>query len=182
MFGTMLSPFTIGSVWRTQHQLARHYLLALPIRHRRLFAIQQARMLVPWMPLVTLVAMMPLLGVAWPPARPGVWALYYGGLVVSVGLLIQHGLWMALEGERIAAYLPKGARFRAHVKAFVVFGAMWIPLYGAWIKLIVDDRMWTDLPVALVSPHRRCRVPGGADRPGVLGPAQRSPLVRHALG
>jgi hypothetical protein len=46
MFPSMAQGYILGSPWRTQHQMSRHYLLALPISHKKLFVIQQARMLV----------------------------------------------------------------------------------------------------------------------------------------
>jgi hypothetical protein len=136
LFGIGLSTAVVGSVWRTQYGLSRYYLLALPIAHRRLFPIQQARMLAPWVPLTGLASLAPFTGIA-----PGVSALpgrvlYFTGVVVSVGLMVQWSMWTTLEQERIAAYLPKGARFRAYARLLLVFLAAWLPLMEAWMELI----------------------------------------------
>jgi hypothetical protein len=156
MFAMFLSGQTVGSVWRTQHQLSRYYLLALPLAHRRLFAIQQVRMLVAWLPLLGLAGLLPWLGVV-PSAGTVLGCLgYYAALGVSAGLLIQVGLWTTLEQERIAAYLPKGARFWAHAKGFVVSALVWAFLWVAWMQLLDPSSRLPyslsrhDLPIAEV--------------------------------
>jgi hypothetical protein len=141
LFGVALSSSLVGGVWRTQYGLSRYYLLALPIAHRRLFALQQARMLLPWVPLTGLAGLAPLLAIvpvasSWPSR-----GLYYTGVIASVGLVVQWGMWATLEQERIAAYLPKGARFRAYSRLFLVVLAVWLPLMEAWMELIAG-RDW----------------------------------------
>jgi len=69
MFAFLAGPQLLGSVWRTQHQWSRHYLLALPISHWRLFAIQHVRILVFWLPLGIVSAAAPAVpALGWPGA------------------------------------------------------------------------------------------------------------------
>src|SRR5262245_49997748 len=81
VFGFTVSATVLGSVWRTQYGLSRYYLLALPIAHWRLFTIQQARMLVPWIPLVALASLAPLIGTAPVASTLPTRIFYYTGVV-----------------------------------------------------------------------------------------------------
>src|SRR5262245_14881244 len=54
IFEMVSIPHVLGGVWRTQHQTSRYYLLSLPLSHRKLFAIQHARLAVFWLPLIGL--------------------------------------------------------------------------------------------------------------------------------
>ena len=154
MFAFLASPHVLGSVWRTQHQWSRHYLLALPIAHRRLFAIQHVRMLMFWLPLVVVIALWPAMpGPGWKRFGPTGWALYYVGLPVSVGLLIEGQIWVTLDMERIATYLPKNQRVWAWVRSMGVMYATMLVLAAAWFDLLIPfpEARWAYLgPFGLV--------------------------------
>ncbi len=139
LFGFLPSAQVLGSVWRTQHQWSRHYLLALPLSHTRLLAIQHARLLVFWLPLLLVSTVMPAVTPrAWTRFTVLDWSLYYGGVVVSVGLLMQLAIWSTLEHERISTYVPKAQRLWAWVKMFgVIYGLMAV-LGTAWVDLLLD--------------------------------------------
>ena len=140
MFAMMPQSYILGSVWRTQHQLSRHYLLALPLPHRRLFVIQHARLLPFWLPLFIVVSVGPVFwGLGERPARPDVWILHCVGVVASTALLIEHGIWSTLETERISRYVPSGQRLLAWIRMIAVgWGVLglivagWTSLIGVW--------------------------------------------------
>jgi hypothetical protein len=154
MFGVLLSGSIAGSIWRTQHQLSRHYLLSLPIAHVTLFMIQQVRMAMFWAPLLGLVWILPVLGVISPPAIQGFWVLYYGGAAVSIALLVQHSLWTTLEAERISAFVPKGARLWSHAKNTLAGIGLYGAFAWAWGDLLEADRFmpWAGLAPRGVRP------------------------------
>ena len=52
MFANLPMNYVLGSLWRTQHGWSRHYLLALPLSHWRLFGILHTRIAVFWLPLI----------------------------------------------------------------------------------------------------------------------------------
>ena len=138
LFPNIFMSNILGSVWRTQHQLSRHYLLSLPLLHRKLFRIQQVRILVLWIPFLTLACLLPLIGyVASGPLSVGLemWFFYYFGLFTSVMLFIHINIWMTLEMERISSYLPKRERIWAFIKMFVVMGGLIAILVFAWENL-----------------------------------------------
>ncbi len=137
-FAFFAGPQVLGSVWRTPHQWSRHYLLALPIPHRRLFAIQHVRMLVFWLPVSLLSAVAPALGDSTGRSfTPVGWGLYYLGLLTSVGLLMEMNVWVTLDQERIATYVPKRQRLGAWARMFgVMYGLMGF-LGLAWYDLLV---------------------------------------------
>jgi len=137
MFAFLAGPQLLGSVWRTQHQWSRHYLLALPISHWRLFAIQHVRILVFWLPLGIVSAAAPALpALGWRHFGPIEWVLYYFGLPASVSLLVEMQIWTTLDMERIATYLPKNQRVWAWVRSmgliYVVMGILLV----AWLDLL----------------------------------------------
>ncbi len=138
LFAFFGAPQVLGSVWRTPHQWSRHYLLALPIPHWRLFAIQHVRMLVFWLPVSLLSGVAPTVGDSeWRPFTPVDWGLYYLGLLTSVGLLMEMGVWMTLDQERIATYVPKRQRLWAWARIFgVMYGLMGL-LGLAWYDLLI---------------------------------------------
>jgi len=141
LFAFVASPHVLGSLWRTQHQWSRHYLLALPIAHWRLFAIQHVRILMFWLPLVVVGAVWPVMqGAEWRRFGPSDWALYYFGLPVSVGLLIELLIWMTLDMERIATYLPKNQRAWAWIRSMGVTYAIGLLLLAAWFDLLFPFR------------------------------------------
>jgi len=137
MFAFVAGPQVLGSVWRTQHQWSRHYLLALPISHRRLFAIQNVRIAMFWLPLVVVSAVAPAVrDLSWGHLGAVDLALYYFGLPVSVGLLIEMQIWMTLDMERIAAYLPKNQRVWAWLRSMGLTYAVMVVLSVAWFDLL----------------------------------------------
>src|SRR5882724_8157120 len=137
MFAIIAGPQLLGSVWRTQHQWSRHYLLALPISHWRLFAIQHVRTLMFWLPVVILGAVEPALpGPGWKRFDTIDWVLYYFGLPASIGLLIEMQIWTTLEIERIVTYLPKNKRVWAWVRSMGLTYAVIGGLSVAWFDLL----------------------------------------------
>ena len=52
IFGMTGESWVMGTAWRSQYHLSRHYLLALPIRHKTLFVIQHTRIAVFWVPVL----------------------------------------------------------------------------------------------------------------------------------
>jgi hypothetical protein len=128
----------LGSVWRTQHQASRYYLLSLPLSHRTLFAIQHARLAVFWLPLIALCGVGPRWdGQHWPPFGGYDWALYYFALLTSVALVMEVTVRSTLDMERIASYVPRGQRVWAWASTFIVtFGVMAL-LGVAWVDLFL---------------------------------------------
>ena len=135
MFPSMAQNYILGSPWRTQHQMSRHYLLALPISHRRLFVIQQVRMLVFWLPLLVLMSCLSFTM----PKSGLIGFFYYFGLLVSVALFMHSQIWSALEMERISTYLPKGQRLWAYIKFFIVTAGTMMILGFGWANLLSND-------------------------------------------
>ena len=108
VFATSSVNHVLGSVWRTQHQASRYYLLSLPLSHKKLFAIQHARLAVFWLPLIALGSVGPMWeGQAWPHFSGYDWALYYFALLTSATLLIEDIVRSRLDMERIASYVPR---------------------------------------------------------------------------
>jgi len=123
-------------VWRSQHQWSRHYLLSLPLSHRRLFAIQHLRMLIFWLPLLLLSGSSPAWAdLGWTRLTMGDRVLYYFGLLTSVGLMLEGQIWMTLDMERVAMYVPKGQR----VWAFA------IRIGGMYCLMGLLSLAWADL-------------------------------------
>lgn len=144
MFPSMAEGYIFGSAWRTQHQLSRHYLLALPISHKRLFMIQQVRILVYWLPLLILASCLPFTLLSSLQVGP----FYYFALLVSIVFNFHSHLWSALEMESISTYLPKGYRLWAYIKCFgVLFGTMAILATG-WLNYFLKIRVsgWAQFP------------------------------------
>lgn len=144
MFGVTSSQSVLGSAWRTQYQLSRHYLLALPIPHRRLFIIQQVRVVVFWLPIVIGGGLWPLVGAL--NFTLAEWLLYYLGIVTSVGLLIQGMFWTTLESERIMSYVPKGKRLLVWAKLMAVSFGVVFGLMLAWVDLVFLRWLLRDHP------------------------------------
>jgi len=132
IFPSVAEGFILGSTWRTQHQMSRHYLLALPISHKKLFAIQQVRMLVFWIPLLTLVSILPFTTLV--SVRVGVF--YYFAVLMSIACFMHSQIWSALEMESISTYLPKGYRLWGYIKFFVVGIGPIIILSVGWVNLL----------------------------------------------
>ena len=136
MFALIAGPQLLGSWWRTQHQWSRHYLLALPVSHRRLFAIQHVRILMFWLPLVILCAVAAAVpGPWWKRFATLDWVRYYFGLAASIGLLIEMQIWTTLDMERIATYLPKNKRAWAWIRSMGVMYAVMAALGAAWMDV-----------------------------------------------
>jgi len=135
-FATTANQHTLGSVWRTQHLLSRHYLLSLPASHKKLFLTLQIRILVFWLPFLTLACLFPLIVSGTGFFTVETWILYYFGLFTSVVTVIHTGIWSALEMERISSYLPKRQRLWANIKLFAVMMGPLIILYLAWADLL----------------------------------------------
>ena len=130
-------PEILGSVWRTQHHLSRHYLLSLPVPHKKLFLIQQIRLLTFCLPLMILGCLWPFLtSIGLKSFTLETWILYYFGLFISVSLLIHSMIWQTLEMERISSYLPRGERLWANIKLFVVWMGLWVIPAVAWVDLL----------------------------------------------
>ena len=132
MFPSIAEGYILGSQWRTQHQMSRHYLLGLPIPHKRLFVIQQLRMLVFWLPLLILASFMPFTVLH--PFKVGFF--YYFALLVSVALCMHSQMWSGLEMENISTYLPKGYRLWAYSKFFVVLIGTMMVLWLGWANFL----------------------------------------------
>ena len=149
-FGMLPQNFILGSPWRTQHQISRHYLLSLPLAHKNLFLIQNIRMMIFGFPALALGSLLPFWGSSLFDHFTGLsWVLFYSGLVVSFGLLEQIGIWTTLEWERVTSYLQPSERFGAYMKIFVgSFGVM-IILSWAWVDLLLPD-----YPFFLFTPHQ----------------------------
>jgi hypothetical protein len=139
MFAIIPVNYILGSVWRTQHQLSRHYLLALPINHKRLFALQHLRILIFWFPLLSLGSLYPFLSGMSSSFAWNAWLLYYMGLLTTAGLYLEYFIWSTVEWEEISRYLPKGARFGAYLKLFVVpWAIFFLLLLPAWVSLLLS--------------------------------------------
>jgi len=138
LFAVTPSAQIMGSVWRTQHGWSRQYLLSLPLSHKRLFLIQQLRMLVFFVPLLLLISAAPArAGHRFGDLSAGYWAFYYFAALTSVALILQQTIWMNLEGERISGYVPKGQRLWHWVKMFVVGYGLLAVLGMGWFDLLV---------------------------------------------
>lgn len=135
MFPSMAQGYVLGSLWRTQHQMSRHYLLALPISHKKLFKIQQIRMLMFWLPLAILAACLPFTILS--SLRVG--AFYYFALLVSIAVWMHSQIWSALEMESISTYVTKGRRLWAYIKFFVVGAGPMMILGAAWANLLIEN-------------------------------------------
>src|SRR6266850_1824738 len=137
MFALTAAPHLLGSWWRTQHQWSRHYLLALPLSHRRLFAIQHVRILIFWLPLTLLCAVAPAVPAPW-WNRFGTmhWLLYYFGLSASINLMIEMQIWTTLDMERIVTYLPRNQRAWAWIRSMGVMLAVISGLWAAWTDVV----------------------------------------------
>jgi hypothetical protein len=135
MFPSMAQGYILGSPWRTQHQMSRHYLLALPISHKKLFVIQQARMLVFWLPFSIFAACLPFTILN----SLQVYGFYYFALFVSILVFMHSQIWSALEMESISTYVPKGYRLWAYIKIFIVVGGTMMILGQGWTNLLSDN-------------------------------------------
>lgn len=140
LFANLPMNHVLGSLWRTQHGWSRHYLLALPLSHRTLFAILHARMVVFWLPLVVATSVAGAL-FGWAlgfSARQ--WALCCLGLVTSVFLMLEMNIWSALQMERIRGYIPGWLRVRAWVSMIVAMYGLMGLLGIAWFSVLIQDR------------------------------------------
>jgi hypothetical protein len=133
--------WVMGSVWRSQYHLSRHYLLALPLSHKRLFLIQHLRIGVFWLPVLIAGVLTPLI---WEELARKLTAPLYVfhifALLTSIGLFIESTAWMTLEWERMSRYVPAGRRLWTWVRVLVVtYGAMailglgWLNLLSWWV-------------------------------------------------
>lgn len=126
-----------GSLWRTQHQMSRHYLLSLPVSHKRLFVVQQIRLVVFWLPLATLAALAPFLtGVGQRWSGTGIWLLFYFALLTTISFFMHTMTWQGLEMERISSYVPKGRRVWITIRHIGVFVTGYAVLGFAWQDLL----------------------------------------------
>jgi hypothetical protein len=142
MFGIMPQATMLGSLWRNQHLLSRHYLLSLPLAHRQLFRILELRLLVFWLPLLFLAGSMLftlLPSHDFSPSEVKISTIYLVGLLVSVGLLVHDGIWGALEMERISGYLAKGYRVRAYLRLYAVTFVPYIIASAGWASVLALD-------------------------------------------
>ena len=148
MFANLPMNYVLGSLWRTQHGWSRHYLLALPLSHWRLFGILHARIAVFWLPLIVAASAGGVL-FGWTlrfSARQ--WTLSCLGLFTSVVLWMEMNIWCALLMERIRGYISAGSRVRAWVSMIAVtYGVMGL-VGAAWFNVLVPDRAasYLDLP------------------------------------
>ena len=132
----MPQSYVLGSVWRTQHQLSRHYLLALPISHRHLFTIQHYRMVVFWIPVLGLCSIYPFLGKGFSSASWDTWMVYYIALLTTCVLFIEYGIWSTVQWEEMTSYLPQSARMRAWLKMLVPIAVFLLVVEPAWMRLL----------------------------------------------
>lgn len=149
MFASWPAAQIIGSVWRTQHQMSRYYLLSLPVSHRKLFFIQQMRLAICWIPFIAWASLLPFItrvgvGLTWDR-----WGLYYSALCITVATIIHVIIWTSLIMERIASYLPRGKRILAYLKLLVVPILGYVTLVFAWMDLILWDGRLTLLNIPL---------------------------------
>jgi len=115
--------------------MSRHYLLALPITHKKLFVIQQVRMLVFWLPFSIFAACLPFTILN----SLQVYGFYYFALFVSILVFMHSQIWSALEMESISTYVPKGYRLWAYIKIFIVVGGTMMILGQGWTNLLSDN-------------------------------------------
>jgi hypothetical protein len=139
MFANLPMSYVLGSLWRTQHGWSRHYLLALPLSHWKLFGILHARMAVFWLPLIIAASAGGVL-FGWAlrlSARQ--WTLSCLGLFTSVVVWMEMNIWWALLIERIRGYISAWSRVRAWASMIAVtYGVMGL-LGMAWSSLLVRD-------------------------------------------
>lgn len=135
MFGMAPIQEILGSTLRNQHQLSRHYLLSLPVSHTRLFQIQQLRIFVFCIPLILLAGVLPFVLDDTSKANVFIFALYYFNLVVSLGIFVHSMIWLALEQERIAGYIPRRERLWVHIKSMIIFIALFTVPTFVWQDL-----------------------------------------------
>jgi hypothetical protein len=137
MFALSGENSVMGTVWRSQYHLSRHYLLALPIAHKKLFVLQHLRIGAFWLPVLIAGTVGPLV---WEQlARTLTLRLYVFhvfALLTSVGLLIESTMWMTLEMERLSRYVPSGRRLWTWVRAQVVTCAAMAFLGLGWFGLL----------------------------------------------
>jgi hypothetical protein len=141
MFAALPEAMILGSVWRSQHLLSRHYLLSLPLPHKTLFRGLQFRMLVFWLPLLLLSILTTLIFFTnshLPFPGPKFWLLFFLGMFVSVGLIIHDNIWSTLETERIVSYLAKRERTWAYFRLYTVVGISFIVLWLGWGSLVAS--------------------------------------------
>ncbi len=147
LFGMLPIQAILGSVWRSQHRLSRHFLLSLPLPHKNLFLIQNVRLLIFALPAMVLGSLSPFLSL-WEDSSVTVHLLnlYYFGLVISVGLFGQLMIWTTLEQEHIASNLLKVARLRAQIRLFVLFAGIPLVLGMAWAGLYYREILFKFIP------------------------------------
>lgn len=150
LFGLVPQNFVLGSPWRTQHQMSRHYLLSLPIGHKTLFLIQNIRLIIFWLPALAFGGLAPFFGSRLIEHFTTVhWGFFYFGLVVSIGFMEQMGIWTMLEWERLTSYIQPSDRFLSYGKIFgVSFGGTMV-IFGAWTDLLL-----LNFPIALFFPSQ----------------------------
>lgn len=138
----------LGSVWRTQHLMSRHYLLSLPLPHRKLFALQHVRILAFWLPLLLFAGLAPFLAGISQSFTATTWFFYFLGVPITAGLWIEYDIWSTMEWERITSYLPKGARIGAYLKVFAFPLALMFLIFPAWNDLLIPT-VYPELAIQL---------------------------------
>jgi hypothetical protein len=139
MFANLPMSYVLGSRWRTQHGWSRHYLLALPLSHWKLFGILHARIAVFWLPMIVVVTAVGALSGWMLPFSARQWILACLGLFTSVVLMMEMSIWSTLQMERLGGYTSSGSRVRAWVSVIVVAYGLIALLVIAWASLLVPD-------------------------------------------
>jgi hypothetical protein len=138
IFGMSGESWVMGTAWRSQYHLSRHYLLALPIRHKTLFVIQHIRIAVFWVPVLIAGIVAPWIWgeLAGRLAMPR-YLFHLFALLTSIALVIESSMWMTLEMERLSRYVPAGRRLWTWVRAIIlqcgalaILGLGWFDLWA----------------------------------------------------
>ena len=112
----------LGSNWRNQHNLSRHYLLALPVSHNRLFFIQQVRIGIFSIPWVLFLMLAPLLFIADINLNLSiviVFFTYMAYLIVSCYFYIHCLITMIVFFEKFTSHITQSERIRRFIYYFL---------------------------------------------------------------
>ena len=123
---TPMSEMT-GAKWRSQHVMSRSYLLALPVKRKKLFWFTQARALVFFLPLIALVYILPTF---LPEARhiyvnfvpkDFSFGIYHVLVLLMVVWMLNSMISLPLGFEKVWGYSTQGRRILAYVLIIGVF-------------------------------------------------------------
>ena len=158
-FGIIPIKDLIGVTWRSQHIMSRNYILALPVKRKKLFFMIQYRALIYWLPFLILSWIAPLFlsDSILRKESENSYLIYALMIILGVIWFINSSITMQLACEKISSYLTQKQRAKEWIKLMVVYlgefaivGISFLSILGISFHSSYIDTVHISLPLLIV--------------------------------